>query len=378
MSGAIAEFEVDASEDDVLSAWKSAGGDSEEGGDSETPAGDEVAPPVKTKATVTPDPDESDEEEADDEEADEEDDSEDDEEDDEEEAVPEGELDEWAKDLAPEIQEKIRAKNAAARMRIDQLKGQREAARVARTAAEQERDTIRERANAVLRQPIPLARAESDPLSDIGTLDALDAEVAQARQMIAWAIDHADGADEIPDGKGGTLSYSPQQIARMKAQAEAVLTLHAPARREYLKAHNAHAAEARKNFPALYRDGSPEKQFALSILARVPELAKSPDYELLLGYMARGHQLALDEASGVQYVRLKPKADRPVAKQSPEAKEKQKPKAPAPLSAGARPQALAPGQKPDPSAPMRQALAKAATDEDVSDALTRSLEAKFG
>jgi hypothetical protein len=209
-------------------------------------------------------------------------------------------------------------------------------------------------------------------------MEALDAEVTQARQMIAWAIDHADGADEIPDGKGGAISYSAQQIARMKAQAEAVLTLHAPARREYLKAHSTHAAEARKTFPALYKDGTPEKQFALSILARVPELAKSPDYELLLGYMARGRQLSLDEASGVQYVKLKPKADRPAAQQLPEAKEKQKPKAPAPLSAGARPQALAPGQKPDPSAPMRQALAKATSDEDVSDALHRSLEAKFG
>jgi hypothetical protein len=109
----------------------------------------------------------------------------------------------------------------------------------------------------------------------------------------------------------------------------------------------------------------------------VPELAKSPDYELLLGYMARGRQLSLDEASGVQYVKLKPKSDRTAAQQLPEAKDK-KPKAPAPLSAGARPQALAPGQKPDPSAPMRQALARATSDEDVSDALHRSLEAKFG
>jgi hypothetical protein len=370
-----ADFEVDASEEDVLSAWQSAGGDSETG-DSELSAGapaDATPPQAKPKAT-TPDPGESDEEEEESEEADaeeEDDDSEDEEE------TTEGELDDWAKDLPEDIQAKIRAKNAAARMRIDQLKAQREAARTAKAAAEQERDGIRERANTVLRQPLPLNRTESDPLSDIGSVEALDAEVAQARQMIAWAIDHSDGADEIPDGKGGAISYSAQQIARMKAQAEAVLTLHAPARREYLKAHSTHAAEARKTFPALYRDGTPEKQFALSILARVPELAKSPDYELLLGYMARGRQLTLDEASGVQYVKLKPKSDRTTAQQLPEAKEK-KPKAPAPLSAGARPQALAPGQKPDPSAPMRQALAKATSDEDVSDALNRSLEAKFG
>jgi len=369
-----ADFEVDALEEDVLSAWQSGGGDTEEG-DTEVQAGETVEEVPTQRKPKTADPaGESDDEE---EEGDDDEEEEDDSEDDEDEEIPEGELDEWAKDLPEEIQAKIRAKNAAARMRIDQLKEQRETARQAKAAAEQERDGIRERANAVLRQPLPLSRTESDPLSDIATFDALDAEVAQARQMIAWAIDHADGIDDLPDGKGGTVSYSAPQVARMKAQAEAVLTLHAPARREYLKAHAAHTAEARKSFPSLYRDGTPEKQFALSVLSRVPELAKSPDYELLLGYMARGRQLALDEASGVQYVKLKPKSDRTAAQKPPEAKEK-KPKAPAPLSAGARPPALAPGQKPDPSAPVRQALAKAQTEEDISDALTRSLEAKFG
>ena len=159
-----AELEIDATDEQILAAWQgdAAGADDESThqgaaapdgtGDDQPAAGAAApaspAPPAKAGGEGDPDEDPD----ADPDEDEDEPDPDDEDEGDDSEVLPEGELDEWAKNLPEDIQAKIRAKNAAARMRIDQLRGQREAARTARSAAEQERVAIRERGRSRWRQ----------------------------------------------------------------------------------------------------------------------------------------------------------------------------------------------------------------------------------
>lgn len=373
----------DMSEEDILKSWardkpllpESGAKDLEDESRSENPPGHLVEEEEEDAEESAEEEEEDDAEEESGEEEEEED----------SEALPEeteGELDEWAADLEPEVQAKIRAKNAAFRQRIDKLKTQRDGAREEREAAAAERELIREKANAMLRKPVPLARNEAEPLSHVTSQEELAAEITEAENAVQWAIDNADGVD-MQDAKGQPISYTAQQVARIKARAETVLARHVPRREKYLAEHAAHSAEARKAFPRIYMDGTPEKQYALSIMNAVPEIARLANYEIILGELARGHVVALDEKQGVSWVKVKPRGDAPGKTKAPAAKvqEKEKPKpkaAPAPLAGGTRPAALAPGQKPDPGARLAQSLKEGKDSDTLERDVMRSLEARFG
>lgn len=125
----------------------------------------------------------------------------------------------------------------------------------------------------------------------------LDANINAAQQVIEWAESNPDGA-EVPDGKGGTLSYDAAQVRQFKAKATADMARLSASReskaQQIQQDYNAKRSEAVKTaqarFPWTKQQNSPEYQEVVSLIRDVPELQLRPDWPLLTAYMVEGRK----------------------------------------------------------------------------------------
>ena len=172
--------------------------------------------------------------------------------------------------------------------RIDKLTRRRKEAETLAESLKTENEQLK--ADIEKRSVIKLEATPEDPLSDLDDVTELEAKVSAAKKVRAWALQNPDGAT-VTNADGTERYVDRAEMAKFIAQTDALLSDHAPARREYLRERAAILPEAKATYPALFKAGSEEHQVLVDTLRRVPSLKRLPGYELVIGDAITGMKL---------------------------------------------------------------------------------------
>lgn len=171
--------------------------------------------------------------------------------------------------------------------RIDKLTAKRREAEEALEKSREEAEKLRVElagASKVVLQPTP-----EDPLSDVESIEELEARIATAKRVRTWAMSHRDGA--TVKGADGTEEYvDASELARHLAAADAIVTDHGPARKAWLTQRESSVSEAKAAYPSFFTQGSSESKALRDILKQYPALGKYPNVELIIGDALVGQQ----------------------------------------------------------------------------------------
>jgi hypothetical protein len=194
--------------------------------------------------------------------------------------------DEAGEDEAP-TQDKVQK-------RIDKLTAQKKAATEEAATVKSQYEEAQKRLAELEAQVNEAARpvlqpTAENPLADVDTSDALDAKIKSAQEVRRWALKNSDGATvKRPDGT--EVYVDSDQVKDYLLKADDVLTIHAPARQQWLAARQP-AVEAAKNlFPDIFKKGSPMHQAYQATIKQAPELLKLPQNEYWVGLALYGEQ----------------------------------------------------------------------------------------
>jgi hypothetical protein len=207
----------------------------------------------------------------------------------EDEESPAGEDDD-ADDADEEDAEKGEARSPKAEKllkRIDKLTAKRREAEEALEKTREEAEKLRTEltaASRVVLQPTP-----DDPLADVETIEDLDARIATAKRVRTWAMTNRDGAT-VKGADGNEEYVDAAEMARHLAAADAIVTDHGPARKEWLSLRETSRTEAQSAYPAFFTQGSAESKALRDILKQYPALGKYPNVELIIGDALVGQQ----------------------------------------------------------------------------------------
>ena len=188
---------------------------------------------------------------------------------------------------APEAEPKFELPESVQK-RIDQLTAKRKAAeeQVASLTAE----------NAALKAKetnlAPVLPTPASPLADIETHQALGAKLTLAQQAKTWAIENLEGG-EVDMGEGKTQYLDGANVRKLLAKAEELLTVHGPRQARFITDKGQFDAEAKRDYPALFKAGTPEQQEYHTWLSVFPECRKYPDIALIVGDAITGRTMRL-------------------------------------------------------------------------------------
>lgn len=137
-------------------------------------------------------------------------------------------------------------------------------------------------------RPVLQPSAEN-PLADVDTPEALEAKIKSAQEVRRWALRNTDGATvKRPDGT--EVYVDADEVKNYLIKADDVLTLHAPARQQWL-AQRQPAVEAAKNlFPDIFKKGTPLNTAYQATVKQAPELLRLPQVEYWVGLALYGEQ----------------------------------------------------------------------------------------
>jgi hypothetical protein len=186
--------------------------------------------------------------------------------------------------------DKLTAQKKAAAEEAATVKGQYEEAQ--KRLAELEAQ-VNEAARPVL-QP-----TAENPLADVDTSEALDAKIKSAQEVRRWALKNSDGATvKRPDGS--EVYVDSDAVKDYLLKADDVLTIHAPARQQWL-AQRQPAVEAAKNlFPDIFKKGTPMHTAFQATVKQAPELLKLPQAEYWVGLALYGEQTLMAKQAADQ------------------------------------------------------------------------------
>jgi hypothetical protein len=138
-----------------------------------------------------------------------------------------------------------------------------------------------------------------NPLADVDTSEALDAKIKSAQEVRRWALKNSDGATvKRPDGT--EVYVDSDQVKDYLLKADDVLTIHAPARQQWL-AQRQPAVEAAKNlFPDIFKKGTPMHTAFQATVKQAPELLKLPQAEYWVGLALYGEQTLMAKQAADQ------------------------------------------------------------------------------
>ena len=178
--------------------------------------------------------------------------------------------------------------------RIDKLTAARKSAEEKATAlaaeAEEAKAKVAEYEAQLNEAARPVLSPTADnPLADVDTQEALDAKIKSAQEVRRWALRNTDGATvKRPDGT--EVYVDSDEVKNYLIKADDVLTLHAPARQNWL-AQRQPALEAAKNlFPDIFKKGTPMHQAFTATVKQAPELLKLPQAEYWVALALLGEQ----------------------------------------------------------------------------------------
>lgn len=204
--------------------------------------------------------------------------------------------------------------------RIDKLTAQKKAAAeeaaTVKAQYEEAQKRLAELESQVNESARPVLQASAEnPLADVDTPEALDAKIKSAQEVRRWALRNTDGATvRKPDGS--EVYLDADQVKDYLIKADDVLTIHAPARQQWL-AQRQPAVEAAQNlFPDIFKKGTPMQKAFEATVKQAPELLKLPQVEYWVGLALYGEQ-QLMAAQKAQQAKTKAAAKVSSAKKTP-------------------------------------------------------------
>jgi hypothetical protein len=176
--------------------------------------------------------------------------------------------------------------------RIDKLTAARKSAEEKATEAQ-----LNEAARPVL------SPTADNPLADVDTQDALDAKIKSAQEVRRWALRNTDGATvKRPDGT--EVYLDADQVKDYLIKSDDVLTLHAPARQQWLAQRQPALESAKSLFPDIFKKGTQMHQAFTATVRQAPELLKLPQAEYWVGLALLGEQTLMAK-QGAQAAKAK-------------------------------------------------------------------------
>ena len=134
-----------------------------------------------------------------------------------------------------------------------------------------------------------LSPTADNPLADVDTQDALDAKIKSAQEVRRWALRNTDGATvKRPDGT--EVYLDADQVKDYLIKSDDVLTLHAPARQQWLAQRQPSLEAAKSIFPDIFKKGTQMHQAFTATVKQAPELLKLPQAEYWVGLALLGEQ----------------------------------------------------------------------------------------
>lgn len=172
--------------------------------------------------------------------------------------------------------------------RIDELTAKRKTAEERATALETELSDLKSRLSA----PPPVAPTPASPLADVETEKDLAAKVNHILEAKSWCIQHLDGG-EVEDGKGGRQWVDGATVKSILANAEMMISKHVPEHEKFLKNRAVFDVEAKRNYPALFKEGTEPYNVRMQWLTLLPECRRYPDINVIIGDAILGQSIRL-------------------------------------------------------------------------------------
>ena len=200
--------------------------------------------------------------------------------------------------------------------RIDRITAKRREAEERAEQLETELSDLRAKIDST--PPVTLAPTPADPLADIETPEALEERIAIAKKVRKWALENLEGGT-VTNAQGEEVYHEPAQVRQYLANADEMLTEHAPKRREWLNQRTNFVPEAKAAYPALFKAGSPEQMVFRETLKAYPALKNMPNLELVIGDAIEGQKLRFARQQAAQKAASAPKSSAASVKSAPSA-----------------------------------------------------------
>ncbi|MGI9143202.1 MAG: hypothetical protein ACR2IJ_08425 [Fluviibacter sp.] len=168
--------------------------------------------------------------------------------------------------------------------RIDKLSAKRREAEAEVERLKQEVERLSQEAT----KPAQTPTAEN-PYANLSTLDEVNREVDQAKQIRRWCELNPDGA-VVTNKDGSETEYTAEEVRNIKIKALDAIEEHLPARAKYLQNFMQMEQVATKEYPWWKDKSAKERQIAESFIKFFPEIQKFPDYKMVVGDYIRGVQ----------------------------------------------------------------------------------------
>ena len=161
--------------------------------------------------------------------------------------------------------------------RIDKLSAKRREAEAEVERLRSEVDRLSQEANKPAQTP-----TQDNPYAHLSTLEEVNREIDQAKQIRRWCEMNPDGA--VVTGKDGNeVEYSAEEVRNIKVKALDAMEEHLPKRSQYLQNFNQMETIAAKEYPWWKDKASRDRQIAETFLKAFPEIQKFPDYKMVIG-----------------------------------------------------------------------------------------------
>jgi hypothetical protein len=188
--------------------------------------------------------------------------------------------------------------------RIDKLTAQKKAAAEEAATVKAQYEDAQKRLAELESQVNEAARpvlqpTAENPLADVDTPEALEAKVKSAQEVRRWALRNTDGATvKRPDGT--EVYLDSDQVKDYLIKADDVLTVHAPARQQWLAQRQPAVEAAKSVFPDIFKKGTPMHTAYQATIKQAPELLKLPQNEYWVGLALYGEQQLMQKQAADQ------------------------------------------------------------------------------
>lgn len=166
--------------------------------------------------------------------------------------------------------------------RIDKLSAKRREAEAEVERLRQEVERLSQEATKPAQTPTP-----DNPYSNLSTLEQIQKEMEQAKQIRRWCEMNPDGA-VVTNANGEEVEYTSEEVRNIKIKALDALEEHLPARAKYIQNFQQIEQVAVKEYPWWKDKSAQERQIAETFLKHFPEIQRFPDYKMVLGDYIRG------------------------------------------------------------------------------------------
>ena len=172
--------------------------------------------------------------------------------------------------------------------RIDKITAKRREAEERAEQLETEISDLRAKIDST--PPVTLSPTPENPLADVETAEQLEQRIDIARKVRKWALANLEGGT-VTNAQGEEVYHEPAQVRQYLANADEMLTEHAPKRKEWIATRQQIIPEAQHAYPALFKAGSPEQAMLRETLKMYPALKNMPNIELVIGDAIAGQQM---------------------------------------------------------------------------------------